>query len=146
MGDPVSQDEAGRTGPQQDDELTLHANAADAASGQTDGDEASDVPKVEFGPLPSGSTTRESPRSLDLLLDVKLHVTAELGRKRLTIKEALSLGPGSVVELDKVAGEPVDLLINDKLIARGEVVVIEENFGVRITEVVSPAERMRKVA
>jgi flagellar motor switch protein FliN/FliY len=64
----------------------------------------------------------------------------------MTIREALSLGPGSVLELDKIAGEPVDLLVNNKLIARGEVVVIDENFGVRVTEVVSPEERMDRVA
>jgi flagellar motor switch protein FliN/FliY len=86
-----------------------------------------------------------APRSLDLLLDIRLQLTAELGRREMTIREALSLGPGSVLELDKIAGEPVDLLVNNKLIARGEVVVIDENFGVRVTEVVSPEERMDRI-
>ncbi len=101
---------------------------------------------VQFGPLPGSAAVEGAPRSLDLLLDIRLQLTAELGRKEMTIREALSLGPGSVLELDKIAGEPVDLLVNNKLIARGEVVVIDENFGVRVTEVVSPEERMDRVA
>jgi len=100
---------------------------------------------VQFGPLPGSPAVEGAPRSLDLLLDIRLQLTAELGRREMTIREALSLGPGSVLELDKIAGEPVDLLVNNKLIARGEVVVIDENFGVRVTEVVSPEERMDRI-
>jgi flagellar motor switch protein FliN/FliY len=74
-------------------------------------------------------------------MDVPLQVTVELGRTRKLIRDILELGPGSVVELDKLAGEPVDVLVNGKLIAKGEVVVIDENFGVRVTEIVSPIER-----
>lgn len=81
-------------------------------------------------------------QGLDLLMDVPLRVTVELGRTRMQIRDVLELGKGSVVELDKLAGEPVDLLVNGKLIARGEVVVIDENFGVRVTDIVSPAERL----
>lgn len=101
---------------------------------------------VQFGPLPGSQETADQHRSINLLLDVKLQLTVELGRKELTIKDALALGPGAVVELERVAGDAVDLYINEKLIARGEVVVIDENFGVRVTEVVSPAERMGRVA
>lgn len=101
---------------------------------------------IQFGSLPGGGSAAGQPRSIDMLLDVKLQLTVELGRKDLTVKEALNLGPGSVIELDRIAGEPVDLYVNGKLIARGEVVVIDENFGVRVTEVVSPAERIRRVA
>jgi flagellar motor switch protein FliN/FliY len=81
------------------------------------------------------------PRSIDLLMDVSMRVSVELGRSRLTVEEVLQLGPGSVVELDKLAGEPVDILVNERLIARGEVVVVDENFGVRVTEIVSPRQR-----
>ena len=81
------------------------------------------------------------PRNIDLILDVTLQVTVELGRTKKQIREVLALGPGSLLELDKLAGEAVDVLVNGKLIARGEVVVIDENFGVRITDIVSPAER-----
>lgn len=95
---------------------------------------------VQFAPLaPSAAPAAQS--GLDLILDVPLKVTVELGRTRMQIRDVLELGKGSVVELDKLAGEPVDLLVNGKLIARGEVVVIDENFGVRVTDIVSPAER-----
>jgi len=80
--------------------------------------------------------------SLDLLLDVPLQVTVELGRARKLVRDILSLGPGAIVELDKLAGEPADVLVNGKLVARGEVVVIDENFGVRVTDVVSTADRV----
>jgi flagellar motor switch protein FliN/FliY len=75
---------------------------------------------------------------LDLLSNVEMDVTAELGRTRMTVRELLSLMPGIVVELDRMAGSPIDLFVNGTLIARGEVVVIDEEFGVRITEIVSP--------
>jgi flagellar motor switch protein FliN/FliY len=81
-----------------------------------------------------------------LLLDVPLQVTVELGRTRMRIREVLDLAPGSIIELDRIAGEPVDVLVNGKQIARGEVVVINEEFGVRITEVAHPATRLRGVA
>lgn len=75
-------------------------------------------------------------RSLDLLHDVEMAVTVELGRTRMAVRELLALAPGSVVELDRAAGSPVDVLVNGKLIARGEVVVIDEEFGIRISEIV----------
>ena len=80
--------------------------------------------------------------NLTLLLDVPMRVTVELGRTRMTIKDILNLGAGSIVELEKLAGEPVDVLVNDKLIALGEVVVIDENFSIRVTKVVTPMERI----
>lgn len=83
--------------------------------------------------------------NLNLLLDVPLQVTVELGRTRKQIREILELGPGSILELDKLAGEPVDILVNNKLIAKGEVVVIDENFGVRVTDILTPAERISKL-
>lgn len=98
------------------------------------------VKQAQFAPLtrqPSG----EGISGMDLILDVALKVTVELGRTRLPIRDILDLGKGSVVELDKLAGEPVDMLVNGKLIAKGEVVVIDESFGIRLTEIVSPQER-----
>ncbi len=82
------------------------------------------------------------PRGLDMILDIPLDVTVELGRVRMLIKDVLELSSGSIVELDRVAGEPVDLLVNGRLIAKGEVVVIEDNFGIRVTEIISPVERV----
>jgi flagellar motor switch protein FliN/FliY len=99
---------------------------------------------VQFTPLQPGQQSG-APANLDLLLNVSLRVTVELGRARLTIEDILRLGPGSVVELDKAAGEPVGVLVNDRPIARGEVVVIEDRFGVRITEVLSPAQRINSL-
>ncbi len=84
-------------------------------------------------------------RRLDMLLDVPLDVSVELGRCRMTIQDLLALGPGAVVELDKVAGEPLDILINDRLVARGEAVVVNDMFGVRITDIVSPQERIQRL-
>jgi flagellar motor switch protein FliN/FliY len=84
-------------------------------------------------------------RRLELLLDVPLELSVELGRTRMSIQELLSLGPGSVVELDKVAGEPLDILVNDRLVARGEAVVVNDKFGIRITDIVSPTERIARL-
>lgn len=84
----------------------------------------------------------EAMGNIALLLDVPMRVTVELGRTKMTIKEILGLGEGSIIELDKLAGEPVDILVNDKLVAQGEVVVIDENFAVRVTKIVSPMERI----
>jgi flagellar motor switch protein FliN/FliY len=86
-----------------------------------------------------------STRRLDLLLDVPLDVTVELGRSRMTIQDLLGLSPGTVIELDKVAGEPLDIVVNDRLIARGEAVVINDKFGIRITDIISKAERIARL-
>ncbi len=99
---------------------------------------------AQFAPLQPSSGANGS-GNLDMLLGVNLKVTVELGRTRMSIEEILQLGPGSVVELEKLAGEPVDVLINDRLIARGEVVVIDDRFGVRITDVVPPAQRVHSM-
>lgn len=99
------------------------------------------VKTVGFEPLSVGVAS-ESMGNIALLLDVPMRVTVELGRTKMTIKEILGLGEGSIIELDKLAGEPVDILVNDKLIAQGEVVVIDENFAVRVTKIVSPMERI----
>lgn len=98
------------------------------------------VQPVQFGQLSSAALPVVD-SNINLIMDVPLHVTVELGRTRKLIREILDLTPGSVVELDKLAGEPVDILVNGKLIAKGEVVVIDENFGVRVTDIVSPLER-----
>jgi flagellar motor switch protein FliN/FliY len=83
------------------------------------------------------------PRRLDMLLDLPLDVSVELGRTRMSIQELLALAPGSVIELDKSAGDPVELYINDRPIAKGEVVIIDENFGVRLTSIVTTTERIK---
>lgn len=80
-----------------------------------------------------------------MILDIPLRVTAELGRTKMTVKELINLGQGSVIELKKVAGEPLDIYVNDKLIARGEVVVVNEKFGIRLTDVISTRERVEQL-
>ena len=84
-------------------------------------------------------------RELDFILDIPLDVSAVLGRTRLLINELLQLGQGSVVELDKLAGEPLEIYVNGKLVARGEAVVINEKFGVRLTDIISPIERVKQL-
>lgn len=85
-------------------------------------------------------------RELDFILDIPLDVSAELGRTRLLINELLQLGQGSVIELNKLAGEPLEIYVNGKLVARGEAVVINEKFGVRLTDIISPIERVKQLA
>jgi flagellar motor switch protein FliN len=86
-----------------------------------------------------------SPADLERVLDVPVRLTAELGRTRITIKTLLQLAPGSVLELDGLAGEPMDLFVNGYLIAQGEVVVVGDKYGIRVTDIVTPSERMQKL-
>jgi flagellar motor switch protein FliN len=121
------------------------------SSGSDEGEQAPDltdapahptVKHAEFQQLSSAGRGGES-NNIDLLMDVDLPVSIELGRTRMKIADLLALGPGSIVELDKLVGEPVDLLVNQKIVARGEVVVVEESFGLRITQLISPEERIK---
>lgn len=88
---------------------------------------------------------RKSDRNLDLIMDIPLKVTVELGRTRMLVSDLLNLGQGSVIELSKLAGEPMEVLVNDKLVARGEAVVVNEKFGVRLTDIISPSERVEQL-
>jgi flagellar motor switch protein FliN/FliY len=103
--------------------------------------QTANVQPVQFPSLSSHAVPQEA-GNISLIMDVFMEMTVELGRTRKLIKEILGMGEGTIIELDKLAGEPVDILVNHKLIAKGEVVVIDENFGVRVTEIVSPQERM----
>jgi flagellar motor switch protein FliN/FliY len=91
------------------------------------------------------SSTATTPANMEFILDVPIEVTVELGRTKLLVNELLKLGQGSVIELSKLAGETLEILANQKLVARGEVVVINEKYGVRLTEVVSPMERVERL-
>ncbi len=84
-------------------------------------------------------------QNLDFILDIPLKVTVELGRTDVIIKDLLQLGQGSVLELDKLAGEPLEILVNGKMVAKGEVVVVNEKFGIRLTDIISPIERIEKL-
>ena len=109
-------------------------------------DDLSDIDAIdsldneETTPVLSGKT-----KNLDLILDIPLTVTVELGRSKMLINDLLQLGRGSVIELTKLKGEPLEVLVNQKLVARGEVVVVNEKFGVRLTDIVSPVERVQSL-
>jgi flagellar motor switch protein FliN/FliY len=100
---------------------------------------------ADFKELGDGTTSHEGSKNLNFLLDIPLNVTVELGRTSMLINKMLHLAQGSVVELDKVAGEPVEIYINNKLLGKGEVVVINDRFGVRITEIISQADRIKNI-
>jgi flagellar motor switch protein FliN/FliY len=99
------------------------------------------VRPAQFSQITEPQEQASTSDNLELIMDVPLRLTVELGRATMTIGEIVALTPGSVVELDKLAGEPVDVVVNGRLIAKGEVVVVDESFGVRLTDVVSPAKR-----
>ena len=103
------------------------------------------VQQAQFASFESANISQTEARNLNMLLDIPLQVTVELGRTKRSVKEILELTSGSVIELDKLAGEPVDILVNSRLIAKGEVVVIDENFGVRITDILSQADRLNNL-
>ncbi|MBT2326328.1 flagellar motor switch protein FliN [Variovorax paradoxus] len=99
-----------------------------------------------FQPIHDARTPGTSPVDIERILDVPVQLTAEIGRTRITIKNLLQLSQGSVVELDGLAGQPLDVLINGYLIAQGEVVVVNEKYGIRLTDIVTPSERMQKLS
>jgi flagellar motor switch protein FliN/FliY len=133
-------------GPSTDEGMGLEGLFGGGASGpqapvQQAPQQSVGVQSVQFSPLSQGQH-REVSGNIGLLMDVSMQLTVELGRTKMLIKDILGMGEGTIVELDKLAGEPVDLLVNGKLIAKGEVVVIDENFGVRVTDIISPMERI----
>ena len=109
----------------------------------TDQDESEGTLDGEEGQEPGNNG---EPASLDLILDIPLTVTVELGRSKMLINDLLQLGQGSVIELTKLVGEPLEVMVNQKLVARGEVVVVNEKFGIRLTDIISPMERVQSLA
>ena len=97
------------------------------------------------GGLAQGQSNESGVHSLDFILDIPLKVTVELGRTKMSIRDILQLAQGSVVELSKFAGEPLEVLVNDRLVARGEVVTVNEKFGIRLTDILSPMERIEQL-
>lgn len=133
----AGENEAAGTPSSDADGKVVNVNTAFDGKAQAD----SDVRPIELGSV-RGVSGAGAPSGVDLIMDVQLNVWVELGRASMTVKDLLALGTGSVVELDKHAGEPVEIVVNNKVVARGEVVVIDENFGVRITEIVGSEEGM----
>lgn len=101
--------------------------------------------KVDFAEVEPGLEGSDSSQSIDFLLDIPLEITVELGRTRIQIGDLLKLGQGSVVELEKLTNEPVDIYINHKLMGHGEVVVVNEKFAIRLTNIISPGERVKEL-
>ena len=107
------------------------------------------TPRVEDAshlfPQMAGGSAAEGRQDIDMILDIPVQLTVELGRTRIPIKHILQLAQGSVIELDALAGEPMDVLVNGCLIAQGEVVVVNDKFGIRLTDIVTPSERVRRL-
>jgi flagellar motor switch protein FliN len=110
-------------------------------------EELQEVMEMELDPLEDRSPEANGPTvtNLDFILDIPMEVSVELGRSKMLISDLLQLGQGSVIELTKLAGEPLEVLVNQKLIARGEVVVVNEKFGIRLTDIISPTERVKRL-
>ena len=107
--------------------------------------EAAPAPEASGKPDKMIGIPDTSHRNLTLILDIPLRVAVELGRTKMVVNDLLNLGQGSVIELNKLAGEPMEVLVNDKLVARGEAVVVNEKFGVRLTDIISPSERVEQL-
>ncbi len=128
-----------------DAEKEMMEALAQEAAGKSEGAVATEEPPPTAAPLVAPESTAPQDPSLERILDIPLVLSAQLGNTRMLIKDLLQLGPGSIVELDKLAGEPLEVLINERLVARGEVVMVNEKFGIRLTDVVSPSERVKKL-
>lgn len=140
--EPANSGQSGSSSPEQSEGRGVRQPAA---SGNKIGkEEEVGVKSAQFPDFDNGSV-ETLPQNMELIKDVPLQVTVRLGKSKMTIKEVLDLGEGSIVELDKLAGQPVDLLVNGKLVAKGEVVVIDENFGFRVKDIISPMDRINNI-
>ena len=118
----------------------------DEGAGEDAGETAVEEQEGDTNEEEGGKADEVKEANLDLILDIPLSVTVELGRSKMLINDLLQLGQGSVIELTKLVGDPLEVLVNDKLVARGEVVVVNEKFGVRLTDIVTPMERVKSLA
>jgi len=109
-------------------------------------DAVTDLGEVSYEPLPEAPPALEASGDLEMVLDVPVELSVEIGRTTMTIGETLEIGPGSIITLNKMTGEPVDLLVNGRRIARGEVVAVDEEFGLRVTQIVAPLHRIEPAA
>lgn len=126
-----------------EEEATVdETEGATAEAGEGDGDE---FQQVEAKPLNESLSGNSGEVKLDVILDIPVTVAMEIGRTQLSIRNLLQLNQGSIVELDRLAGEPMDVLVNGTLVAHGEVVVVNEKFGIRLTDVISPADRIKNL-
>ena len=131
--------------PVEEDPMAAWAEALEEQKGGTDSDQGG--PLAGEAVRPFSSSAADGPMTdIDRVLDIPVQLSVELGRTKVPIKYILQLGQGSVVELDALAGEPMDVLVNGYLIAQGEVVVVNDKFGIRLTDVVTPSERLKRVS
>lgn len=130
-----------------DDEVSMDDWAAAMAEQEVADAAAAEVKPASnlFQDLGGGASQGPVPQNLDMILDIPVQLTVELGRTKIAIRNLLQLAQGSVVELDGLAGEPMDVLVNGCLIAQGEVVVVNDRFGIRLTDIITPAERIRRL-
>ena len=133
------------TGDADDPWAAALAEQKAAESGGTALVDAAEPAGERLFPRLSGAGASDARHDIDLILDIPVQLTVELGRTRIPIKHILQLAQGSVIELDAMAGEPMDVLVNGCLIAQGEVVVVNDKFGIRLTDIVTPSERMRRL-
>lgn len=119
---------------------------AEQATVEAEAEQAQETPAAEFDNLEDTSGgLADDEANMDVILDIPVTISMEIGRTRISIRNLLQLNQGSVVELDRLAGESMDVLVNGTLVAHGEVVVVNEKFGIRLTDVISPAERVKKL-
>ncbi len=139
-------EQVGISGSAADDDPWAAALAEQTSSSSTNvsTNNATSAGESVFKPLDKG-TPSGNMRDLEMIMNIPVKLTVELGRTRITIKQLLELAQGSVIELDGLAGEPMDILINGYLIAQGEVVVVDDKYGIRITEIITPSERVQKL-
>ncbi len=135
---------AEQAGAGPDDDPWAMALAEQEAAAPTPAAPASTAEAAVFKPL-GNVQPNASPRELEMIMDIPVKLSVELGRTRITIKQLLELAQGSVLALDGLAGEPMDILINSYLVAQGEVVVVDDRYGIRITEIITPSERVQKL-
>lgn len=142
-------DDMENTGMEDDGQISeddwAAAMAEQATTEAADAGHAAAQPANIFPSFGGGGAGGGMMNELDMILDIPVQITVELGRTKITIKNLLQLAHGSVVELDAMAGEPMDVLVNGTLIAQGEVVVVNDKFGIRLTDIITPSERMRKI-
>jgi flagellar motor switch protein FliN len=134
--------EAGETEEQVSEDDWAAAMGEQAA---VEGGTATPAQPVNFEELSGGAQNSPTPQGFDMILDIPVNMTVELGRTKISIRNLLQLAHGSVVELEGMAGEPMDVLVNGTLIAQGEVVVVNDKFGIRLTDIITPQERIRKL-
>lgn len=120
--------------------------ATSGTSTPTPATASSPPPSPASFPSLDGGGAVPAPKNIDFILDIPMQVTVQVGSTKMVIRDLLQLGQGSVIELEKLAGEPMEVLVNNKLVARGEVVVVNEKFGIRLTDVISAAERVQQLA